>query len=71
VIEVDLVDDDGVIVSLAAVDETFWAAWSAQALALAADRGLDAVAQTYAPDPGAAERNITCLAEFQAWVAAT
>ena len=46
-IEVDLLDSDGVAVAGASVDETFWGSYASQATALAAQYGLS----VYLPGP--------------------
>ena len=70
-IAVQLLDADGAILSTAAVDETFWANYGAQATQYASDRGLGVYAATYPPDAGTAERNVYAWGDWQNWVAST
>lgn len=70
-IAVELLDADGATISLAAVDETFWANYGAQATQYASQRGLGVYANTYPPDAGTAERNVYQWGDFTNWVAST
>jgi len=69
-IEVDLLDADGAIVSIAAVDETFWSFYAIQATAYAAQQGLGVYTGSGPPQPGTAERNVASWPAFTNWVAA-
>jgi hypothetical protein len=70
-IEVDLLDGDGVIISIGAVDETFWNTNGAAATGYAAQRGLGIFVPGGAPQQGTAERNVSVWGDFQNWVAST
>lgn len=67
-IEVDLLDQDGVIVSIAAVDETFWAANSAAATATAASKGFSVDVPSDSPNLSKAELNISNLGGWGSWL---
>ena len=68
-IEVDLLDADGGITSIFAVDETFWSQYGAQATAYAAQNGLGVYASTSAPVAGTAERNVSAWGDWTNGVA--
>jgi len=68
-IEVDLLDQDGVIVSIAAADPNFWAYYSGYATTYAAQRGFDIYVPGGAPQPGTVERGLTAWGDFTNWVA--
>jgi hypothetical protein len=70
-IEVDLLDADGVIVSLVAMDLEFWNANRDEIERDAASLGFAVMPQSYPPDTGAAERRIACMAEVAGWLAST
>jgi hypothetical protein len=70
-IEVDLLDADGVIISVGAVDETFWNTYGAAATGYAAQRGLGIFVPGGAPQTGTAERNVYQWGDLQNWVAST
>ncbi len=67
--EVDLTDQDGAVLSIAAVDDTFWASSGAWATGYAASKGVGVYVPGGAPQPGSAERNITAAGDWQNWVA--
>jgi hypothetical protein len=69
--EVDLTDQDGGIVSIAAVDDTFWANSGAWATGYAASKGMGVFVPGGAPQPGSAERNIAAVGDWQNWLAST
>lgn len=66
--EIDLLDSDGVIRSIASVDENFWNANGPQMTALARQKGGDTYAPGRPPDPGAAERSVSSVGDFQNWM---
>ncbi len=66
---VDLLDQDGVIISTAAVDDTFWAANAVQATAYAVQHGLGIFVPGGPPEAGTAELNINNMGGFQSWIA--
>jgi hypothetical protein len=66
--EVDLVDVDGVIVSVAAAEPNFWNADSSQAAAWAAAAGYSL--DVKAAPPASPERNLYVFADFQSWLQA-
>ena len=68
-IEVDLLDADGAIISIAAVDETFWAQYGAQATDYASQHGLGVYASATAPAAGTAERNVAAWGDWTNMVA--
>ena len=68
-VEVDLLDQGGVIRSVGAVDEAFWASSAAWATGYAASFGVGVYVPGGAPDAGAAERNITVAGDWQNWIA--
>jgi len=65
--EVDLSDQDGVIISSAAVDDTVWAQQGAQITALATSKGF--YVDTNLGDPP--ERNVNSWADASAWINGT
>ncbi len=68
-IAVDLLDSDGVIVSVAAVDPNFWAANATQATAYAQQHGFDFYVPGGPPGPTEAERGVASMGDVQNWVA--
>lgn len=70
-IEVDLQDQDGGIISIGAVDENFWNSYGIQATAYAAQRGIGIFVPGGPPQVGTAERNIYAWGDFTQWVAST
>ncbi len=69
-IEVDLLNSDGVIVSIAAVDPNYWASSSASATSYVQQRGFDFFVPGGPPATGTAERSVASLADVQNWLAA-
>jgi len=67
--EVDLLDSSGVIISIAAADDTFWNSNAAWVTYLAAQKGFGIYVPGGAPAPGTAERNIASIADAQNWFA--
>jgi hypothetical protein len=70
-IEVDLTTSSEGTVSSAAVDATFWATYSAQATAYAAQYGYAPITANEAPDPGSVERNVNDWSDWTTWVQTT
>lgn len=68
-IEVDITDSDGGILSIAAVEPNFWNANSTQAEALAVRKGLDFYVPGGPPAATAAERNVYSMGDIQNWLA--
>jgi hypothetical protein len=67
--ELDLLDSDGVTVSVAAVDQALWNAQSAQITALATAAGFSVQEQPDPPAPGTYERNLYAIGDVQGWLA--
>lgn len=68
-IEVDLIDSDGGIASVAAAEENFWNASSSQAAAWAAQYGYTLDVKATPPAPGTYERNLYQWGDYQNWLA--
>lgn len=69
-IEVDLLDRDGVIRSVVDVDNIVWTTSGAQMQAMAQERGMDLHAPGGPTEPGVAEREIRSLSDVQRWLVA-
>jgi hypothetical protein len=67
-IQVDLEDSDGVIQLSLAVDQGFWASYGGWAVNLAAQYGITAVANDYAPAPGAVSGNVYGYQDWSAQI---
>ena len=67
--EVDLIDQDGGIASVAAAEVNFWNADSSQAAAWADQYGFTLQVLPNPPAPGRAERNLYAWGDFQQWLA--
>ena len=65
ILELDLIDQDGAIVSVASADDGVWAQIAAQAQQAASQKGFTIVAGQLFNQP---ERSITNLGSVQAWL---
>jgi hypothetical protein len=67
-VELDLIDSDGVIQSVAACDAAVWSASGASLQGYASARGYAINEYDTPPDAGTASANLTSVTDVQQWV---